>query len=103
MPVNRSLNDGTEHAGAVEGKGRRGRPRSQPIAVVSGTYTIRETARRLGIGLSTAYDAIRLGLEPFGTDENPGPVPIRTVAGQKRTFKAELDRYLVGLAEGETG
>ena len=103
MRANRAPDPGTERAGA-EKRRRSSRPLSELLPLVSGTYTIPETARRLGIGQSTAYDAIRRGDQPFGTEAEPGPVPIHTLAGQKRTFVAEVERYLSGLAgDAQTG
>lgn len=65
--------------------------------LVSGTYTLPETARRLGIGTTTVYDAIRRGDPPFGTEAQPGPIPVLRIGGHKFTLVAQVERYLTGL------
>jgi len=61
-----------------------------------GTLTLPETARRLGIAKTTLYDLVRRGDQPFGTPDNPGPIPIHMFGNQRRTLVAEVERYLAG-------
>jgi Helix-turn-helix domain len=63
----------------------------------SGTYTLAETALRLGIGTTTVYDLIRRGDPPFGRPDDTGAqIHVRLIGGQKRTLVAEVERYLAG-------
>ena len=75
-----------------------GEDRTAPADLQSGTYTLPETARRLGIGTTTVYDLIRRGDAPFGkADEAGGRIHVRVIGGQKRTLVAEVERYLAGV------
>ena len=60
-----------------------------PAAEVTGILSVADAAHALGIGSSTAYDAIRAGT-----------FPVRTVnlAGRKKVLRADLDRFLNGSA-----
>jgi hypothetical protein len=63
----------------------------------SGTYSLPETARRLGLGTTTIYDLIKRGDPPFGRpDETGAQIRVRLIGGQKRTLVAEVERYLDG-------
>lgn len=53
--------------------------------VESGTYTLPEAARRLGIGVATIYDLNRRG---------EVPVPVLRIGKQHRIRKADLEAYL---------
>jgi predicted DNA-binding transcriptional regulator AlpA len=72
------------------------RPDGSRGGVSSGTLTLPETARRLGIAKTTLYDLIRRGDPPFGTPERPGPIPVHWIGNQRRTLVAEVERYLAG-------
>ncbi|MBO0732296.1 MAG: helix-turn-helix domain-containing protein [Acidimicrobiaceae bacterium] len=61
------------------------RPRKPPVNLESGTYTLEETAKRLGIGTATAYRLAASG---------ELPVRVYNIGGQKRTLKAQVERFL---------
>jgi len=68
----------------TEVKKRRG---AEPPQLESGTYTLPEAARRLGIGVTTIYDLNRRG---------EVPVPVLRIGKQHRIRKADLEAYLAG-------
>ena len=61
-----------------------------------GTLTLPETARRLGIAKTTLYDLVARGAPPFGTENDPGPIPIHRIGNQRRTLVTEVEHYLAG-------
>ena len=64
----------------------RGRSRSA-TAEVSGVLSIAEAARGLGLGTSTAYDALR---------RDEFPVRVVTIGRRQKVLRADLERYLAG-------
>lgn len=68
----------------------RGRPRKQADEPIeSGTYTLPQAARRLGIGVRTAYDLHRRGALP---------VPVVQIGNQLRVRKSDLEAFLASSA-----
>jgi len=56
---------------------------AEPIE--SGTYSLPDAARRLGIGVATIYELNRRG---------ELPVPVLKIGGRLRIRKADLEAYL---------
>jgi excisionase family DNA binding protein len=52
-----------------------------------GTLTLAETARRLGIGVTTAYELVA---------RDQFPIPVRRIGNRMKVLKHDLDRYLRG-------
>ena len=74
----------------------RKRNRRPPDPEAAGTLTIEQACRLLGIGTSTGYALAKKG-EPYG---EPGRFPVRIVliGSTRKILKADMDRYLSGVA-----
>jgi excisionase family DNA binding protein len=71
-----------KNAGATTRTSRR-----SVVKLESGTYTLPQTAQRLGLGTSTVYDLVA---------REELPVPIHVIGGHKRTLVSEVEAYLAG-------
>lgn len=62
---------------------------SVPLTPASdiGTLSLAETARRLGISVTTAYDLVR---------RDEFPIPVRHIGNRMKVLKHDLERYLRG-------
>ena len=67
----------------------RKRVRKPPDPEVSGTLSIKEASAKLGIGTSTGYDLANRG---------KFPVRIVVIGSTRKILKADMDRFLEGLA-----
>lgn len=56
-------------------------------AIEVGTLSLADTARRLGIGVATAYQLVGRG---------DFPIPVKHIGSRMKVLKSDLDRYLAG-------